>query len=687
MTDLLFELGLEELPVGDILPLKNQLIEGFDRLFTEQHIDGAPPEAFATNRRIMLYFPTLSAKARDISEEVVGPSARIAYQADGSPAIPLLKFLESQGGTLEEVRTRETAKGPYVVLERVRSGENTADILQREVPQLLKRLAHSKGMLWNSSNVPFSRPISNILILLEGQLIPCSFAGVSSSNMIRGHRLLSASRLPVNSFREYIEALNRHFVVVDEQERRQKIVRDIQSMEGEWQCRALLDPEVLERYVYYHEYPVVFSASFDPVFLEIPREIIQTFMIREKGLNPMLREDGSLINQFVGVSNFPDKNGHVARGNERVIGATFQDARFFWDQDRADDFADLRQLLAQVTFHQEIGSYLEKTTRMAAQMPRVLQLCGREDLAEPLSEAALSCKNDLVTRMVREFPSLQGIMGGLYLKEQGASPTVSEAVYHQYDPKGYTDQELSSFPGAILSLVDRMDSLAAFAAHQIRSTGSKDPFGIRRDINGIIKLLQDFRVDVDFRRLLAPAAADFPGDAETTVAAVSEQLRNRLEGILRERFPFQVVQAVLDHPSLNIPRIFARAQATQSIMDSSLGSEVAALHRRIRNIIRNQERHRVSENHLREPQEKILFELLREAKPGIDTLLTQQDYPQACERLMEIKPVVDEFFEAILVMDQDPAIRSNRLGLLQILDDLLSEIADFSRIAEQGVQE
>lgn len=686
MTDFLFELGVEEVPVSEIESILEQLGGKFKRKLQEHLVEFGHVETAATNKRFMIYFEQINTKANDNEEQIKGPAKRIAYDENGQPTVALKKFLEFNGIDISEVSEMETKKGVYLVVEKKTEGRLTVDILQDIIPVILGELTFNKTMVWNVSRVNFVRPIRNILAIFDGHLIPLAFAGINSSNFIYGHHLLSESLIEVNSFRDYCERLGKNFVLLRQEDRKEKIQGEIKEIEEEFNAVVKLDGAMLEDYVYNNEYPVVFQGEFEKKYLSLPAEIISTFMIKEKKLLPAFSKEGKLISLFVGVSNIPDENQHVKRGNERVTRATFEDAKFFWDNDRQDDFIALRRELEKVIFHKDLGNFREKTDRLAGLVDFLAKELKEFDLADPLKEAALHCKNDLVTRMVREFPSLQGIMGGLYMKEKDVHEDTWKSIYGHYEPKGFHAEPMEHLGAGLLSLADKLDNIAAFLSKDIKISSSKDPYGIRRDANGVIKVIIDFKLDMDIHPLIRRAASNFgEGEAlDKLEKKINNRFVSRLENVLKDflKVRYDVVNSVLKSDHLNIQRMHLRAMDVSKIVETENVENLVALHKRLKNIVKKADKFLVKPQNLKEQAEKVLFEIFKETQPKADILIAQADYLQACSTILEMKPMIDQFFDSVMVNTEDQDLRENRIALVQQMDGLLSEIADFSLIVD-----
>ncbi len=687
MADLLFELGVEEMPAHAVSGIRDQLRDLFTAKLAQLAIAHGDIECAASNRRVMVHITQLPERTANKEETVLGPTKRIALDDRGLPTVALKKFCEFNKIKFSDVVEIETAKGVYLGMVRIAGGEETAALIQNAIPEILSALTFSKTMVWNGSRQPFIRPVRNILALFNGKLLEVEFAGVVSANRALGHLLLSDSFFEVNSFKEYVQGLVKNFIILREDERREKILAEIRDIELELDGQVGIDDDLLAYFVYSNEYPVVFSGSFDAKYLSLPSEIIATFMTHEKKLLPVYDRAGKLINSFVGVANIPDENKKVSLGNEKVIRATFEDAQFFWDMDRKLDFFSLRPLLKNVMFQKELGTYLEKVDRLAALVDFLISETRNAPLQQKLHQAACHCKNDLLTKMVREFPSLQGIMGGLYLKEAGQDSVLWKAVYGHYLPRGLAEEKLEDLGAGILSIADRMDNIAGFVNKGIKISSSKDPYGIRRDANAIIKIIIDFGLALDLGPLIRLAVlhfskndAELSRDCETIQGLFSSRLENSLKDFWK--FRYDVVNAVLGQGTMAILDAYLKAVALQKLNASGMAEPLAALQRRLKNIGKGFKRCRFSEGLLKEKEEKILSDVFKESKPRIDDLIIRRNYLQASSEVLEMKPIIDRFFDKILVMDENEAVRQNRIALLQSIDDLLSGVADFSLLVE-----
>lgn len=688
MAEFLFELGVEEVPVSNVKDIMDQLVKGFTDSFTQQRIEFEAIETAMTNRRFLLFFNNISPVSGAKSDQVKGPSKKIAFDEDHNPTKALEKFLETNGIKESDLEEIETKKGIYLGFTKEDKGDNTKVLLSELIPGILDKMLFNKTMTWNSSGKSFVRPIRNLLAIFNGNTIDFQFAGITSSNITNGHRLLSEEKIRISSFQEYCEQMSQNFVIFSENERKDKILAEIKDLEEDLGFNVQLSDKMLEYYIFNNEYPVVFTGKFDEQYLDLPSEIISTFMINEKKLVPVYDTSEKLTNIFVGISNVPDESEFVSKGNEKVIRATFEDAKFFWDNDRNDDFEALREGLKNVMFQKDLGTFYEKSIRIKEISELLSDLIGNSEQTKNIGEAAELCKNDLLTRMVGEFPSLQGIMGGLYLKEKGKEKDIWETVYYHYEPRGFVEDELESLNAGILSIGDKIDNIVGLISKGTKVSSSKDPYGIRRDTSAVIKIIVDFKLNFDLKSVIEFSIDKFGIDdsgKQKILEVISSLFSARMEHFLKALLFIDndVVNSVIKSNTLFIYKIYLRARAVFEVSESSSIHHLIEVHKRIRNIIKDSEILPVSESFLVEPEEKILFEIINENKSGTDKLLMNNKYIEACSNFIDMKPVVDNFFEKVLVMDKNDDIRKNRIGLLQKLNELLLQIADFSILTEK----
>lgn len=688
MSDFLFELGVEEVPVSYVKEIKIQLCDLFASSLKKAQIEYDKLEVSSTNRRFTLYINKISVSVKDKHEQLIGPSKSISFDEKGNPTKALQKFMQINNASKNDLLEIETKKGEYIGLDRLIEGGKTKDILKNLIPSILKKFSFSKTMIWNSSGISFVRPIRNILAILNGDIVKFEFAGITSSGNTYGHLLLSDNRLKIRSFKDYCELLYKNFVIFRDEERKEKILNEIKEVEDDMDAKVKLDSKMLDYYIYNNEYPVVFTGSFEKQYLELPSEIISAFMINEKKLLPLYDKFRNLTNNFIGVSNIPDESGIVSEGNSKVIKATFEDAKFFWDMDKKENFPELRSQLKNVTFHKDLGTYFDKTSRLVDLTKILCEKTKNNQLIANLKEAAMLCKNDLISRMVREFPSLQGIMGGLYLKEMNFDDNIWRSVYFHYEPKGFVEDELEDLGGGILSIADKIDNISGLISKGIKISSSKDPYGIRRDTSAIIKVILDFKLNFNLKDIVVFSIDSYGSEDKNLKNEFFEKIRqlfiNRMEFFFRDIlfFNHDIVKSVLSSFDLSIFNIYLKAKSLTEMNKTSTIEHLVILHKRLRNIIKDSKKYEISEDLFELDEEKLLFDIFSESKSDIEKLIKENKFIQACSKILEMKPVIDNFFDNVLVMHEQEKVRQNRIALLQTIDILLSGIADFSVLTD-----
>ncbi|HEU0121070.1 MAG TPA: glycine--tRNA ligase subunit beta [Bryobacteraceae bacterium] len=638
----LLEIGTEEIPDWMIPGALDHLRAKFP---------GENVRVDATGRRLVVR-ADVAARTPDREEVVTGPPANVTGKAlDG--------FCAKQGVTPDQLTVAETPKGKYWSFTRKIAGRPAAEILREEIPALVQSIPWPKTMYWPSLGGPkFIRPIRWIVALLGNEVVDFEFANVRSSNTTFGHRRLGArGPLPV-TVDNYEQVLEENFVIVSAEKRRAKILAEVAAVAEAKGLRAKADAKLVEVLTYITEYPTAILGSFDAAYLSLPSEVLVTVMRHHQKYFSVENADGTLAPNFIAIMNIPsDPEGHVVNGNERVLRARFNDARFFYEVDQKKPLADRNEDLSHVTFQAKVGNYLEKTERVAA---LAAELGGSDAEA-----AARLCKADLTTEMVKEFTDLQGIVGGLYARAQGAPDAVAQAIYEHYKPLSMEDSIPSTQAGQALSVADKLDTLRSCFAVGLVPSGSKDPFALRRAAQGVVKILAE-------------------GEVAVSLDAFCES-DDRLKTFFRERidyyarevrgFAYDEVNAVLAAGFSDVKDVVARLAAIQEVRPTENFEPLAAAFKRIQNILEKAgsiEPGDVDESKLLEI-ERVLLQYVRQ-------LPDSGAYQGRLSSMAQLRPHVDSFFDQVLVNDPDPEIRENRLRLLQGLIAKFSSIADFSEI-------
>lgn len=675
----LFELGTEEIPADMIAPALLQMTRFLEGRLEESQVGHGTISTYDTPRRLALIVEGLPVRQPDRREVIAGPPVSVAMKEDGSPAPAGIGFARKLGVEFSELSPIETARGTYLGLERTVEGKPVKQILADTMPGLVASISWPKSMYWSESRFRFIRPLRWFVCLWNDEVVPFVIEGVQSGRMSRGHRFLGSSEIEIGRVAEYVDRLEKGYVLVSEAERRRRIEEGLLQAAGEYKVQP--DPDLLEIVIRLNEYPTVLRGSFSADFLRIPEEVLVTVMRFHQKYFSLLDGEGNLVPAFLTVVNTSgDKDGRIRRGHEKVLQARLEDAAFFWNSDQKTALRDRVESLASVLFQEKLGSYLDKTHRIQA-------VCRLLDESEELQEAALLSKADLTTDMVRELTELQGVMGGLYARAEGRPDAVWKAVYEHYRPISADDELPTTRNGILLSIADRIDTLAGCFCAGIVPSGSSDPFALRRLAQGLVSLLATGEILVT---LGAIVDAGLTGFAKSATPEVRDQLLDFLGlrvdlHLQREGIANDVIRAVFAVGLTSVPDAVARAQALSRIRGDRDFEALAVSFKRTRNILEKARDHQAIEESLFEEEaERDLYRALAGLRPRLDKAIGDRDYLTALREMAGIRGTVDRFFDDVLVMAEDTRVRANRLALLGAVSDLFLTIADLSEIVQQG---
>lgn len=706
MPDFLLEIGCEEIPARMIHDQETILGVRVAKLLRDQRLLAATASVptFSTPRRLALLARGIRASQQHTEERVIGPSLSIAYK-DGKPTPAAEAFARKVGIEVSKLERITNPKGEYLAATIYQRGRRAVEVLSELLPKEIAALNWPKNMYWREGKPErFVRPIRWIVALLDGEVIPVEFAGIKAGNESRGHRLFG-HEVKIAWAIAYQDELKKARVLADPGQREQKIRQALDgaaaSVGGGARWRQ--DKELLDTVVNLTEWPSVILGSFDPEFLLLPEEVLVTVMRDHQKYFAVEDASGTLLPHFLTVLNTEgDPAGLIRHGNERVLRARFSDARFFWESDQKKPLKQRVESLKYVTYQKELGSYFEKTQRVrsvAGKQAARLRGTGLviDDIA--LHEAAELCKTDLTTELVKEFPELQGIVGGLYAKHQGHSQTVADAIYDHYKPQSMEDSVPRTLEGAVLSIADKADTVTGMFALGLQPTGSKDPFALRRQSNSIVKTIAEHKLHIDLRQLFADARAAYKSSEAEKKFAATEQtdalpafLRERLEFYLRNMrgFDYDLVNAVLAAGQDDLVDALARADALARVRESKDFEAISVSFKRVKNILRQARESKfvVGETPvhaaLQEDAEHFLLNQSSEIATEVEKHRKSGDYGSALAEISKIRPALDAFFEKVMVMvEGNRDLRANRLALLQKLLTDFSTIADFSEMVTE----
>ena len=723
--ELLLEIGVEELPAAWLPGLTEQLRQRLDTRLAEYRIaGGVGAETYATPRRLTARVAKIAERQEDLEETVSGPPVAAAVAADGTPTPAGLGFAKKQGVAFEELTRVKTPKGEYLAYHKRQRGKSAVDTLPELLGSVLRDLSFPKQMHWDAKlddgrgEFLFGRPIRWLLFLYGGRVVPFTIgrtpgaAGpqvldVESGALTYGHRFLTTSgragrSIKVRSFDEYQMRLSEHFVILSHTERRDRIARELESHARRLGGRVHLKAhaQLIDEVADLVEYPGVVAGFFDSGFLDLPQEVLTTTLVHHQHYFPVVTEKGELKEAFLAVVNTePADERLIAKNAERVVTARLRDARFFWESDRKSTLESRLDRLHTLQFHKKLGSYRDKAQRIAA----LAEWIAAEPFGQPAEaafakRAALLAKADLTTDMVFEFTELQGTMGGIYARQEGLPEQVWKAIYYQYLPIGVeadappSREQLgaAAIAWACVSLADKLDTFVSLSRAGERATGSRDPFGLRRQTQGAVRILMDLPEltgidrEVTLGSLLARAAGDGGWDGETAQAALafaSERVRFALE---QRGFPVEIVRAATSTAEISPLRARRVADAIQRMRGSDDFQGLAVLFKRVKNIAKELPAGATADRSaLTEPAERALVDELNARRPRIEAAAGRRDYRAAFMEIAGLRAAVDTFFTEVFVMADDVRVRNARLTLMADLRDLILHLADISEIIPQ----
>jgi glycyl-tRNA synthetase beta chain len=699
-VEVLLEVGSEEIPAGMLPKAEEDLRANLEKLIAAENLsDGVTVETFSAPRRLVAHVRGLREKQADVENEVTGPPRSVAYDAVGEPTRAALSFAEKQGLSLKDLYIVKTPKGEYLAAKQVKRGRSAEQILNEMLPRVIHDLSWPRSMTWTGIDGPrFIRPIRWIVAVVNGKPLKFSFAGVTAGDTTFGHRFLGKGPLRVKDFADYEKKLKANGVIVRPSERAEKISKELAAHAKRAGYRIHEDAELLRLVTYLNECPSVLEGDFDPAYLALPDEILITVMRGHQKYFAVEKRGGEVAPHFLAVINLPkDPKGLVRAGHERVLRARLADAQFFWESDQKCRLADYLPKLERVTYESRLGSYRDKVERVRA-IARWLteEWFNRGLLQAHVAEAdraAELSKCDLATEMVREFTELQGIVGGLYARAQGESDDVADAIYDHYRPVGLDDPIPRNLTGCAVALGDKLDSIVGCFAVGLVPTGSSDPYALRRAALGIVKIILERKLPVSLSLAVGAAAKALlmnppkKGVTPGQETQVLDFLLDRAKFVLRERerFSYDEVNAVFRTGVDDLVDAHERLIALKAIRKSKNFEPLAVSFKRIRNILeksnlKKEESAAIQPDLFECGVERELFSAVRSAATRVQAEKRAGRYQEALEVIAGLRKAVDDFFEGVMVMAENEAVRKNRLALLAEILREFTTIADFSEL-------
>ena len=712
MPDFLLEIGCEEIPARMIEAASEELRERVAALLSRERLSGGEVTHFDTPRRLAVLASGIADSQADVVEHVTGPSVHVAYK-DGQPTSAAQAFARKAGVDVEHLEKVTTAKGEYLAAKITKKGRSAAEILAESLPKELSAIYWPKNMYWQKPNERFVRPVRWLVAMLDAGTIPLEFDGIQAGKSSRGHRILTEGAVTIpRAGSAYFDCL-RAAKVLGRGEREHQIRKALdaaaRTIPG---ARWREDAALLDTVVNLTEFPSAILGSFDPQFLELPEEVLVTVMRDHQKYFAVEDAQGKLVPHFLAVLNTDsDPQGLIRHGNERVLRARFNDARFFWQTDQKKSLLERLDLLKHVTFQKDLGSYFDKTQRvqrLCSWLSEIIKQGGIAVRPGVVHKAVCLAKTDLTTELVKEFTELQGIVGGLYARAQQLDSglpeatrfAIADAVYDQYKPESTDDDVPRSMEGAVLSIGDKADTIAGMFALGLMPSGSKDPFALRRQANAIVKVIAEKKLPLRLGDLMRDARSGYQRsqaekkfvDDAKYAESIATFFRERLEFYLRDvsGYSYDVVKAALGADAEDVVDAVQRAEAVKEVLHMPEFQAIGAACKRMRNILKQASDKRIEPADAFEyladsaQEEKSLAAYVEVTGPKVEELRKKKEYSDALMLLSTAREPVDAFFDKVMVMVEDAKLRANRLALLRTLLKEFSTIADFSEIVTEG---
>ena len=679
--DLLFEIGAEEIPAGFMPNILGQLKQLAETKLNDAHLPFESIATYGTPRRLALIVKGLADTSAEISERHKGPSASIAYDADGNATKAAIGFARGKGLDVADL----VVEDGYIYAETKTAGVPAKDIVTDMLPQLITGLNFPKSMHWGNLDAKFVRPVRWLVALLDEEVIPVEFATVKSGNVTRGHRFLGADEITIKNAASYVDTLKENFVMVDQDARRELISKQLHDIAASKNASIVWDDDLLEEINYLVEWPTALCGGFEESYLALPDAAIITPMKDHQRYFPLVDQDGKLLPMFLTVRNGSNHSIEVVQaGNERVLRARLDDAKFFFNEDRKKPLIDRQDGLTKIVFQEGLGNLADKTERLL-KLGRVFgEECGlHEDAAVVLERATELAKTDLTTGMVTEFTELQGVMGKEYALLDGESPEVAEAIFEQYLPRFAGDVLPQTEAGKVLSIIDKVDNIVATFSRGLIPTGSQDPYALRRQTIGILNILLGSEWNISLRPIfkasmeLLNVAAD---KQEELLDQVEEFFTLRLKNIFLDReVPHHVIDLLLSNNELSVADAEGLVNALlANRIDENV--ELVQAYTRMYNLVKDVEYTGVNSDLLKEDAEKALFEAASKASEASLVAWEANDYDAVVAVPATLVPAINKFFEDVMVMDKDEAIKANRLQLVRLAYNVMAIIGDISAL-------
>lgn len=681
---LLLEIGVEELPSRFGQTTLDQIENNLSKLLKEERVNFDNIDKYATPRRLTFVIKNLADKASDLEEEVKGPAKKIAVDEEGNFTKPALGFMKSKGLDPENVYFKQVGNAEYLFGTIKQSGKETAEILKNIIPTAIKNVTFPKAMRWGGKNMRFARPIRWMVALLNDNVLDVNLEGIKASNVTKGHRFLGEREFEVNSVEDYFEKLEKNYIILDQHKRKAMIKEQAIEVANSLGGEVELDDDLLEEITFLVEYPTAFYGEFEEDYVKLPKEVVTTPMKEHQRYFPVSK-DGKLLPYFIAVRNGDSHRIDIVKaGNEKVLKARLADALFFYKEDTKKPLESFVDKLQTVVFQAKLGTVYDKSLRIDKLSQTILNELNMSESAKNTQRAAKLCKADLVTNMVFEFTELQGIMGRDYAKVGGENEEVCQAIFEHYLPRYAGDILPETNAGIALSIADKLDSIAGFFAIGIKPSGSQDPYALRRQALGILSILLDKKLSVNLNNLINAALDNYSNlefNKEEVASQIVEFFVERVKNLFKDLgIRYDVIDAVLNNNLNDISDIHTRALELNRWLQKDELVEMLTAFNRVSTLAQKSTIDIVKEELLKEDAEIKLYNRFKEIKLNVESLLVDKKYNEALDAFATLRPLVDNLFDNVMVMDKDESVKENRLGLLKQIYSTMLTICDLSKI-------
>lgn len=687
--DILLEIGLEEIPARFLMPALNDIEKSVTKSLNDSRIKFEALKTYGTPRRLVLHIEKMVEKQEDLEETNIGPSKSVAYNDDGAATKACMGFAKSQGVEVSDLEIIETEKGEYIGVRKFVEGKETKDLLPNILKSLVENMAFPKSMRWSNKKFKFARPVRWFLALCNDDVVKFEIEGIKSDRFTRGHRFFGEKNIEIKSIPEYFEKVRENNVIIDIEERKESIVEQIEKRCTEVNEKVHIEKALLEEVANLVEYPYPIVGSFNTEFLEVPQEVLIISMQVHQRYFPILDENGKLLPKFVVVRNGVEDSEEVRKGNETVIGARLSDARFFFNEDLKKDMEDFVENLKTVVFQKDLGTIFEKVERSKKIASYIVDSLNKTEKLETVLRTVHLAKADLMSNMIgeKEFTKLQGFMGHMYALRAEENKDVALGIEEHYLPRYHGDSLPTTLEGAVTGISDKLDTLVGCFGIGLIPSGSKDPYALRRAALGIVNVILNSNLDISLKSIIEKSIKVYSEkeilkrNEDEITNDVLDFFKARILNLLVEKgYRKDIVISVLDVDFDNILEVEKKVATLVKISEESDFEEIVNLLKRVGNITKDHEDIDLNDNLMTEEAEKALYDFSLDFEAVSKQEIENNNYEKYLKEILKGKKVINEFFDNIMVMEKDEAIRNNRLSLLKKLDILFKKIANITEL-------